>query len=269
MAGDFPEVETINFHWNEADLYVYPAVTSREATPLLTRSTDGDIRRTPYDLAQMLAFGAIQWPWLLKSLYGGRKAEKAALLNRLGLDPDALPKLGSWKADVGLLDWIVDHVDRVRPESVVELGAGASTLVIAQAMKVAGYRGRIVSYDQHADFVMATRAWLADHGLSADLRHAPIVSPTLKWQHLWYDLEGIPDSIDMLLIDGPPWTVRPTVRGQAERLFDRVARGGIVILDDAARPGERLVGRQWRRDWPQFDWRFRPSIKGMLIGTRL
>lgn len=243
-------------------------MTSRDATPLLTRSTDSDLRRPLSDLAQMLAFGAIQWPWLLRSLYGGRKAEKAALLARLGLDRDALPKLGSWKADVGLLDWIVDHVNEARPETVVELGAGASTLVIAQAMKMAGYRGRIVSYDQHADFVMATRAWLAEHGLSADLRHAPIVSPTLKWDGLWYDLEGIPESIDMLLIDGPPWTVRPTVRARADCLFDRISRGGVVILDDAARPGERLVARQWRHDWPQFDWRFRSSIKGMLIGTR-
>ncbi|MBU2588888.1 MAG: class I SAM-dependent methyltransferase, partial [Alphaproteobacteria bacterium] len=45
------------------------------------------------------AFGAIQWPWLLRSLYGGTQAQKQALLARVGLAEDALPHLGSWKAD--------------------------------------------------------------------------------------------------------------------------------------------------------------------------
>jgi predicted O-methyltransferase YrrM len=244
-------------------------MTTRDATPLLTRRTESAVRRSPADWMELLAFGAIQWPWLLRSLNGGSRADKANLLSRLGLEPDALPKLGGWKADLGLLFWIVDHIDRARPASVVELGAGATTLVMARAMQVAGYHGRIVSFDQHEDFVAATRTWLADHGLSVDLRHAPIVSPTLKWRDLWYDLDGVPETIDLLVIDGPPWTIRPSVRAEAERLFSRVPIGGTVVLDDAARPGERLVARRWRRNWPQFDWEFRPGIKGMLIGTRI
>ena len=46
------------------------------------------------------------------------------------------------------------------------------------------------------------------------------------------------------------------------------ARGGIVMLDDAARPGERLVAKHWKRDWPQFDWTLMPGIKGTLVGVR-
>ncbi len=70
----------------------------------------------------MLAFGAIQWPWLLVSLYGGRKRAKRALLERLSLPQDALPNLGSWKADTGLLHLIVDTILERRPRNVVELG---------------------------------------------------------------------------------------------------------------------------------------------------
>ncbi len=83
-------------------------MTTREATSLLTRvgSTPviGAAGRSIADWAAMLAFGAIQWPWLVRSLHGGRLADKHALLDRLNLPYDALPYLGSWKADTGLLD---------------------------------------------------------------------------------------------------------------------------------------------------------------------
>ncbi|MFS0737289.1 class I SAM-dependent methyltransferase [Sphingomonas sp. 1P06PA] len=244
-------------------------MTSRESTPFLPRALDdGRFRRDAANWAQVLAFGAIQWPWLLKSLWGGRAADRVALLDRLGLAQDALPNLGSWKADVGFLTRLVDHVLAERPEQIVELGAGASSLVLARAVQMAG-RGRLTSYDQHGDFVAATGRWIASHGLVADIRHAPLTDAPAGWPALWYDLAHLPEQIDLLVIDGPPWTYHPLVRGAAETLFDRVAPGGTVMLDDAARPGERLVALRWRKRWPQFAWQFLPGIKGTLVGTRL
>ncbi len=241
-------------------------MTSRETTSALARRWDARVEREAADWARLIGFGAIQWPWLLKSLYGGRKRDKAALLARLGLAPDALPNLGSWKADTGLLTLIVDLIFEHQPKTVVELGAGASTLVAARAMKCAGYGGRLVSYDQHADFVAATAAWLSDNDATADIRHAPIASPSGRWSDLWYDLDAVPDTIDLLLIDGPPWAIDAQVRGKAQCLFDRMAAGGVVVLDDAARPGERLVAKQWKRDWPMVEWCYIAGIKGTLIG---
>lgn len=243
-------------------------MTTREATPLLTRNGELDLVRSPVDWARLIAMGAIQWPWLLKSLYGGRKRDKQLLLARLGLPADALPNLGSWKADVGLLHGLVDLIAERRPRVMVELGAGASTLVAAKALAQSG-GGRLISFDQHADFVLETRSWLADHQAEAELRHAPLASPTGLWRDIWYDLGSLPENIDLLLIDGPPWTIDPTIRAGADRLFDRMAPGGLVLLDDAARPGERIVAAQWRRDWPQFRWRFERGIKGLLIGERI
>ncbi|HZF42752.1 MAG TPA: class I SAM-dependent methyltransferase [Sphingomonadaceae bacterium] len=242
-------------------------MTSREATGLFPRAADAR-RRTAADWAWQLGLGAITWPWLLRSLRGGSKAAKRALLTRLHLPQDALPNLGSWKADTGLLTLIVDHVEAHRPRTVVEFGSGATSLIIAQALKLHG-GGRLFSFDQHAEFVGATAAWLGTHGLDADMRHAPLGDPAPGWPGRWYDPGALPDAIDLLVVDGPPWTIHPLTRGSAESVFGRLAAGGTIMLDDAARPGERIVARWWRRRWPDITFQLvHAGTKGTLVGRR-
>jgi len=49
----------------------------------------------------------------------------------------------------------------------------------------------------------------------------------------------------------------------------QIAPGGTIILDDAARPGERWIARRWRREWPDFEFRlWKGGTKGTLIGRR-
>lgn len=247
-------------------------MTSRELTGFLPldegASTDAGLRRRASDMAWRLAFGAIGWPWLLASLSGGRPADKRALLDELKLPHDALPHLGSWKADVGFLRHIVREIERLRPAHVVELGAGASSLIAARALQLHG-GARLHSFDQHGGFVDATRRWLGDHGLDVDIRHAPLTHESADWPGRWYAIDGLPDQIDLIIIDGPPWSVHPLVRGAADALFSRLAPGGVVLLDDAARPGERLVARRWRKRWPQIDFRLmKDGTKGTLVGRR-
>jgi hypothetical protein len=44
----------------------------------------------------------------------------------------------------------------------------------------------------------------------------------------------------------------------------------VILLDDAARPGERIVAARWRRDWKEFAFELEAGgTKGMLRGTRL
>ena len=243
-------------------------MTSREITPFLPLENEQPSKPLPEKLYVVL-FGAIQWPWLLKSLYGGSKKGRAALLDRLALPQKALPNLGSWKADVGFLELIADHVLELKPQSVVELGAGASSLIIARALQMNG-SGQLLSVDQHGEFAAATQDWLREHGLDGEIRHAPLRPAPSGWPGVWYDHGLLPDRIDLLVIDGPPWTIHPYVRGSAETLFDRLPVGGVVLLDDAARPGERVVARRWRKKWPGFEFKLvHAGTKGTLIGKRL
>lgn len=247
------------------------SVTSRESTGFLPLQEDVHpevIRKSLSDRATTLAFGAIGWPWLLRSLSGGSPEMRSALLQRLGLGAEALPHLGSWKADAGFLTLIADCIFETLPENVVEFGCGASSLVIARALQMNG-SGTLVSFDQHAEYVAATREWLAGHGLAADIRHAPLTRLSRDWPGRWYECFSPPERIDMLVLDGPPWAVHPFGRGAADCLFERLPSGGIILLDDAARPGERVIASRWRKRWPAIDFRYvSAGTKGALIGRK-
>lgn len=244
-------------------------MTSRDTTALRTIREPRQTTSSPaIDTLYRLIFGAVGWPWLLRSLWGGTRRSKHELLQRVQLPEDALPNLGSWKADTHFLHRIVDAVEELRPSCVVELGAGASTLVCAKALQMHGC-GQLVSYDQHEPFVLATRQWLADFGVVAQIHHAPLAKKCQDWPGTWYDLDQVPSKIDLLIIDGPPWSVHPYVRGAAESLFDRLSDGAVILLDDAARPGERIVASRWKKRWPQIAFtRISGGTKGTLHGRK-
>ena len=273
-SGRGPEPAAAMAPFCEADGFrsdLWRSEALRDLTPLLPITSAlaaTAARRSLSDWLHILAFGAIGWPWLLKSLSGGTMARRTQLCARLDLPEDALPHLGSWKADAGFLHLIVDHIQNARPRVVVEFGAGASTFVAARALMLHG-GGRLVSFDQNPDFAAQTRSWLRSYGVDADIRAVPLCPSPGGWPGLWYDHEPVDRPIDLLLIDGPPWTIHPYVRGAAEALFDDIAPGGCVMLDDAARPGERVVARRWSVRWPDFDFRLRHAgSKGTLVGVR-
>jgi predicted O-methyltransferase YrrM len=248
-------------------------MTTKETTQVLALN-DVDLPRTISDRLMVMAYGAIQWPWLLRSLHGGRKMEKLALLDYLKLPVDALPNLGSWKADTQFLSHIISAIELLKPQNVVELGCGASSLVISRALQLNG-GGQLDSYDQHAEFAAATQQWICENALpcteqAGAIHHAPLGPSPAGWPGFWYQLSHLPDNIDLLIIDGPPWAIHPHVRGAAASLFHRLRPGGMILLDDAARPGERAVARRWRREHSNIEFLLDlAGAKGTLIGRKL
>ena len=103
--------------------------------------------------------------------------------------------------------------------------------------------------------------------MQADIYTAPLGNPAPGWGGHWYQLCDVPATIDLLVIDGPPWAIHPFVRGSAESLFARLTTGATILLDDAARPGEQVVARRWRERWPHIAFHYdRRGSKGTLIG---
>jgi len=138
-----------------------------------------------------------------------------------------------------------------RPGPVVEASSGLSTLVIAGALKQIG-AGRVVSMEHDAFYAEQTSSLLRVHRLDgfATVVHAPLVPFTLEvaafdihnWQ--WYDVGRLrlEQSIDLLIIDGPPSTIQPFARFPAlPILWNWLRTGARIILDDGDRPDERAA----------------------------
>lgn len=243
-------------------------MTSREQTGFMPKDHASDAHVTWRDRLTWALFAPLTAPFLLKSLRGGSKAEKERLLQRLDLPEDALPNLGSWKADTGFLHLIVDTIFEKKPARVVEFGCGASSLVIAKALQKAG-GGQLTSFDQHEDFVAKTREWLGGYGLSADITYAPLTPSPNDWPGQFYDIPALDPGIDLIIVDGPPWTIHPMTRGAADQLFEGLSIGGMVLLDDAARPGERIIASRWKKRHPHIDFTYwSGGEKGTLIGFK-
>lgn len=173
-------------------------------------------------------------------------SEEQALLQLLAryTPRTPLPPLSGWAlSPVGVV-YLLDAIEQRNAVSVVECGSGTSTLWMALAMKAKG-SGKVYALENSEDYASATRAMLEAHGLSewAQVSVCPLTEQsTPRGDFLWYDLEnaGLPEAVDVLLVDGPPGTTGPHARYPVlPVLRTRLAAGALVMLDDADRPDER------------------------------
>jgi predicted O-methyltransferase YrrM len=184
-----------------------------------------------------------------------------------------LPLPGGWAASTDLLGELMRAIAVRRPQCVVELGSGVSTLVIAAALRGNG-AGRLISIDADEAYAAQTREQLLRHGLGdwVELRFAALTE--MRFEGIarpWYDTRVLADlsAVDLLLIDGPPTALRADIRYPSVPFFwGRLAPGAIVLLDDAARPSERAMAAAWQRQFPDATYDYLHLEKGALRITR-
>mgnify|MGYP006287419809 CR=1 FL=1 len=195
-----------------------------------------------------------------ESVNATRQTEHLAVLYRkLDLEPGSLPPTRGWAASPDFLNVLHDHVVDHEPGTVVECGSGLSTLVVARAFQQRGH-GMLLSLDHDPRYAHRTSSMLQELGLEGWARVAlaplaPIRIGERNWS--WYDLSAVdlPESVDLIVVDGPP---SPLVgpRGRypvGAQLFGRLSDRGVVLLDDAARAGEKRVIEDLLREFPQLE----------------
>lgn len=190
------------------------------------------------------------------------------LAERLGLG-QGLPFTPKWSAAPDFLDLIVGHALSARPTAIVECGSGLSTLMLARCCQLNG-RGQVFSLENGAEFAANTRAELTRYGLDtfAAVIDAPLRRCTVNGQYFqWYDTAALPvRGLDLLIIDGPPGFLRRHARYPAlPLLFDRLADGCAVFLDDAARPDEREIVAMWQAEFPGVRHEYLATERGCSV----
>ncbi len=170
---------------------------------------------------------------------------------------------------------LIQHmISSLKMRSVLELGSGLSTVLLAKYFGRMS-DGRILSFDDDERWAALTRATLEQEGLAsiAQVRVARLVEIEAGGRRApWYDLSALDEHeyFDLIVVDGPPaWKGDSLARLPAlYKLASRLAESGVLVLDDAARSGEREIASQWQRDFPDLHFRMVQIGRGLLVASR-
>lgn len=171
---------------------------------------------------------------------------------------------------------VLNEIVFAERREVVELGSGASTLVLARLLRERG--GRLTSVEHSPDWAAIVRRQLEREGLTdvARLAEAPLAEHPRGWDGAqWYAasaLDELPRSgIELLLVDGPPGYGERAARSRypaLPALAERLAPGALVILDDLQRPGEQEIVERWGREMPEWEFGVDDGT-GIAVGQRV
>ncbi|MGZ5340368.1 MAG: class I SAM-dependent methyltransferase [Solirubrobacterales bacterium] len=167
-----------------------------------------------------------------------------------------------WSMHRAAIERVVAEITARRSPRVLELGAGASTVLLARAVRDAG--GRMASVEHDPRWAGTVESLLEDAGLAdtATVTHAPLapLPDDLELPQVdgfeapedWYRwdaaLEAAGEEVDVLIVDGPPAGERPQVlvRAPALGLRGLLSSTAAVVIDDSSRPAERQTVGLWR-----------------------
>ena len=171
----------------------------------------------------------------------------AQLLHLLNLDAP-IPLTRGWAASPDVLLTLVESARSSEVRTIVDLGSGVSTLVLAKSAPHA----RVISIDNSGEYAAKTRQLLDNHKITnVDLRVAPLTPHTSGVP--WYDTSALSNlaEIDLLFIDGPPATEDGQARHPAlAELVKKLSSRAIVVLDDAGREGEKELAQKFAAAMP-------------------
>lgn len=216
----------------------------------------GGMRRVRDDLAESL-----------------RQTQALLFLNAQLRTEHPLPPLGGAALLPDSAATLVGLINERRPQTIVELGSGVSTIICAATLKQLG-GGRVVSLDHETRYAQITRAQIMRQGLSpwADVRHAPLEVTHIDGQSWrWYARSALSDieRIDLLIVDGPPRKVQSLARYPAARLLlDRLAPDCVILVDDTNRRDEQEIVSRWRTEIPDFTVTEIPFGEGTTVFRR-
>lgn len=186
-----------------------------------------------------------------------------------------LPSMSRWTAYPDLAETIVRECMVNKPKLVVELGSGISTLITAYALEQHGETGaHIISLDHSQEYAQKTTELLKVHELEthAQVLYSPLEPTQIgNKTYSWYNLDrlSLKDTIDLLIVDGPPVKTNQLARYPAlPLLISKLSNECIILLDDAARPSEQQAVSQWLGEFPGFKQEYISNKKGLSILRR-
>jgi predicted O-methyltransferase YrrM len=161
---------------------------------------------------------------------------------------------GHWAMDPYLGKVLAQTIARHRPATIVECGSGTSTVFMAHLVQQFGVAGTVTALDHLDQYARRSRKLIEEHGCTdyAEVITAPLENWDINGdEQPWYgvDFERFdPQSIDLLLVDGPPAKTAPQARYPAVPLLKPyLAEDCLIVMDDAKRASERRTAHRWAK----------------------
>ena len=194
----------------------------------------------------------------------------------LGVDAGWLPVMRGWAASPDFLLILARLVRELQPRSVVECGSGTTSIVLSKLLAdIPG--ANLLSFDHDADYARKTANMLVERGLPGpvklSIQSAPLKPHVIKGDNYqWYSLDkvNLPETIDLLVVDGPvvtadnPWGRYPAV----PLLMDRLSENAVILVDDTDRITDQETVKRWLKEYPDWHLQLEPTEKGAAILRR-
>ncbi|MBP6016002.1 MAG: class I SAM-dependent methyltransferase [Candidatus Promineofilum sp.] len=177
--------------------------------------------------------------------------ELRAFINLQPLFGKTFLPYGLWAMEADNLQNLLSTIQYNDYRTVVECGAGVSTLLIGSLLRQLG-RGHIYSLEEDEKWHAVMTSTIVHEGLAdyVTILHAPLENNPDSGAP-WYSLVGAQQileragHIDLLLVDGPK-SVATLSRYPALPFFaSSLNQSSLIVLDDSKRKNELAVVARW------------------------
>ncbi|MFD2515638.1 class I SAM-dependent methyltransferase [Pontibacter locisalis] len=147
------------------------------------------------------------------------------------------------------LSLILNDIVINRRKSIVELGSGFSTIVIAKLIQINNLSCKFLSIEHDPEWIILQKELLKNEGLEGivEIQLMPLISG-------WYcekfiaNINKSPGFIDCLIVDGPPAyskEIEDSRRPALYKLNESLAVNSFILLHDTDRLGESEIIKSW------------------------
>jgi len=179
-----------------------------------------------------------------------------------------------WAATPELAVTVLRQIIFNKPNTILELGSGVTTLINGYGLEKYNSDGLLISLDHSSEYTEITRKELHLHELNnyVNLQFTPLKDIELNNEYFrWYDLSNFSPEIkiDLLIVDGPPVNTVEYARYPALPLLaDYLSKSCTIIIHDTNRKEETGIVKRWLKEFPEFTADIHQTDKGITVLSR-
>ena len=187
----------------------------------------------------------------------------------------SIPSTRGMAASPDFLKLIMETIISNKPELIVELGSGTSTIIAAKTLEKLK-SGFLLSIDNDAKFAEQTRQRIT---LETFEKYSEVITSELNnitvngESYNWYDtsfLEKIDRKIELLIVDGPPRIINKNARYPAIPVLKQYFKENtVILLDDGRRKDEQNTVELWLKELDKFKAEYFNTEKGTFKLSKL